>query len=36
MAKVKCKVCGEVFEVESLSDAVCPLCGASGSLLEVE
>ena len=35
MIKVRCKICGEVFEVESLDGAVCPLCGADASMLEV-
>ena len=26
MAKFKCKVCGEVFEADSLEEAVCPRC----------
>ena len=35
MVKVRCKLCGEVFEAESLEAAVCPLCGASGEDLEL-
>ena len=34
MATIKCKVCGEVFEAESLESAVCPLCKATGDKLE--
>ena len=33
MATIKCKVCGEVFEAESLESAVCPLCKATGDKL---
>ena len=35
MIKVRCKVCGEEFEVESLEGAVCPVCGVDASMLEV-
>jgi rubrerythrin len=34
MKKFRCKVCGEVFEAESLETAVCPLCGVTGDDLE--
>ena len=34
MAKFKCKVCGEVFEADSIEDAVCPRCKATGDKLE--
>lgn len=32
--KYRCKVCGEVFEVEGAAEAVCPLCKATGDKLE--
>lgn len=32
--KYRCKVCGEVFEVEGDKEAVCPLCKATGDKLE--
>lgn len=32
--KYRCKVCGEVFEVEGDQEAVCPLCKATGDKLE--
>ena len=32
--KYRCKVCGEVFEVERDQEAVCPLCKATGDKLE--
>ena len=35
MVKVRCKVCGEVFEAESLETAVCPKCGMKGDSLEL-
>ena len=35
MVKVRCKLCGEVFEAESLEAAVCPKCGATGDKLEL-
>ena len=35
MIKYRCKVCGEVFEVEEGVEAVCPKCGVKGDLLEV-
>ena len=35
MVKVKCKVCGEIFEAESLEAATCPRCGKSGDALEL-
>ncbi len=31
----KCKLCNKVFEVPEGTEAVCPLCGASGSDLEI-
>ena len=34
MAKFKCKLCGDVFEADSLESAVCPVCGATGDQLE--
>ena len=34
MAKFKCKVCGEVFEADSIEEAVCPRCKATGDKLE--
>ncbi len=33
MAKYKCKVCGEVFEVAAGKDPVCPRCGVRGDKL---
>lgn len=35
MVKVRCKLCGEVFEAESLEAAVCPKCKATGDNLEI-
>ena len=35
MVKVRCKICGEEFEAESLEKAVCPRCGATGDKLEL-
>jgi rubrerythrin len=35
MVQVRCKLCGKVFEAESLETAVCPFCGASGDNLEL-
>ena len=32
--KIKCTICGEIFEAPSLKDAICPLCGAMGEALE--
>lgn len=32
--KYRCKVCGEVFVVEGDTEAVCPLCKATGDKLE--
>ena len=29
MVRVRCILCGEVFEAPSLEEAVCPLCGAT-------
>ena len=34
MAKFKCSICGVEFEAASLEEAVCPVCGASGSDVE--
>ncbi len=31
MKKIKCKVCGVVFEAEDVADAVCPVCGVMGA-----
>ena len=33
--KFRCKLCGKVFEADSIEDAVCPLCGATGDNLEL-
>lgn len=33
--KYKCKVCGEIFEVPVGTEAVCPVCGATGDGLEI-
>ena len=33
--KYKCKVCGEIFEVPVGTEAVCPVCGATGDSLEI-
>jgi len=35
MAKFRCKLCGKVFEADSIEEAVCPLCGATGDNLEL-
>ena len=35
LVKYRCKVCGEVFEVEQGKEAVCPLCHQKGDSLEV-
>lgn len=35
MIKYRCKLCGEVFEVEEGKQAVCPKCKAEGKNLEV-
>jgi rubrerythrin len=35
MAKYKCKVCGEIFEVENGVEAVCPVCKQKGDKLEL-
>lgn len=35
MAKYRCKVCGEIFEVADGEEAVCPLCGVDGDNLEL-
>ena len=32
--KFRCKVCGEIFEAESIEKAVCPKCGVKGDKLE--
>jgi len=34
MAKYKCTVCNEVFEVADGATPVCPTCGATGSKLK--
>ena len=34
MKKFRCKVCGEIFEAESIEKAVCPKCGVKGDKLE--
>ena len=35
MAKYRCKVCGEVFEVADGETPVCPVCGVDGDNLEL-
>jgi rubrerythrin len=35
MAKYRCKICGEVFEVPDGETPVCPLCKATGDNLEL-
>ncbi len=35
MAKYRCKICGEVFEVADGETPVCPLCGVDGDNLEL-
>ena len=35
MLKLRCKLCGKEFEAESIEEAVCPLCGATGDNLEL-
>ena len=35
MKTYKCKVCGEIFEVEDGQEAVCPLCKQKGDNLEL-
>jgi rubrerythrin len=35
MAKYRCKVCGEIFEVADGETPVCPLCGVDGDSLEL-
>ena len=35
MAKYKCKLCGEIFEVKDGEEPVCPVCGAKGESLEL-
>ncbi len=35
MAKYKCKLCGEVFEVKNGETPVCPRCKATGDALEL-
>ena len=35
MIKYKCKICGEIFEVEQGIEAVCPLCHQKGDALEI-
>ncbi len=34
MKKYRCLLCGHVFEVEDGVEPVCPLCGATGDVLE--
>ena len=34
MAKFRCTVCGEVFEADSIENAVCPKCKVTGDKLE--
>jgi len=34
MPKFRCKVCGKIFEAESLETAVCPVCHVKGDKLE--
>ncbi len=31
MKKLKCKVCGDIFEAEDAASAVCPVCGVQGA-----
>lgn len=31
MKRLKCKVCGEIFEAEDAASAVCPVCGVEGA-----
>lgn len=35
MVKIRCNLCGHVFEADSLEGAVCPVCGATGDSLQV-
>jgi len=35
MIKYRCKLCGEIFEVKSGEEAICPRCKAKGDALEV-
>ncbi len=35
MAKYKCKLCGEIFEVKDGEEPICPLCGAGIDDLEL-
>ncbi len=35
MAKYRCKICGEIFEVADGEPAVCPVCGVDGDNLEL-
>lgn len=35
MIKYRCKICGEIFEVEKGKEAICPLCRQKGDALEV-
>ncbi len=30
MKKIKCKVCGVVFDAKNISEAICPVCGVTG------
>ncbi len=31
MKKIKCKVCGHVFEADDVASALCPVCGVTGA-----
>ena len=31
MKKLRCKVCGHIFESDTLDEAYCPLCGVQGA-----
>jgi rubrerythrin len=31
MKKLRCKICGDIFEAEDVESAVCPLCGVQGA-----
>ena len=32
--KYKCQICGEVFEIPAGEEVICPLCFASGDVIE--
>ena len=32
--KYKCQICGEIFEIPAGEDVVCPVCYASGDVIE--